>query len=147
MELLKSLFSLLCSFQIISDTHHEHCTDLIAFLFHGVLCAHCINMSSTHSSNQRLSPKFCCHDGQYALLAVQFSVTMQFSDYLDSKKSTVTKRTNKASHNFTGNHHSTESFLSLSIPTLAQSYNRYNKDYLVNFLTTIFDLNTLLELK
>ena len=133
---------------MISDTRREHRTDLITFLFHDVLCARCINTSSTRSSNQRLSPNFCCHAGLRAQPAVQFSATVQFSttvqssDYLDSKKSTATKRTNKASHIFTGNYHSTESFLSLPIPTLAQNY---NKDYLVNFPTNIFDLNTLLE--
>ena len=101
----------LCSFRIISDTHREHRTDLIAFVFHDILCARRINTSSTRSLNQRLSPIFCYHAGQRARPAVQVSATVQSSDYLDPKKSTATKRTNKASHIFTGNHHSTESFL------------------------------------
>ena len=144
MKLLKSFVQPLCSFRTIYETVCEHRTDLIIFLFYDVLRARCINTSSTRSLNQRLSPNFCCHAGQRTRPAVQFSTTVQSSHYLDPEKSTAIKRTNKASHIFNGNHHSTESFLSLPIPTLVQSY---NKGYLVNFPTTIFDLNTLLEPK
>ena len=129
-ELPKSFSSSLCSFRIISDTHREHHTDLIAFLFHDILCARRINTSSTCSWNQRLSQNFCCHTSQRARPAVQFSITVQ------------SNRTNKASHIFTGNHHSTESFLR----SLSQHWHRANnKNYLVSFPITIFDLNTPLE--
>ena len=110
LELLKSFCTLLSSFWIPFDSRCEHGRDLTTFLFHNVLCTHRKNMSSVHSSNQWLSPNFSCHANQHARLAVQFSTTMQPSNYIDSRKSTATNRSNKASHIFTGNHHCTESF-------------------------------------
>ena len=55
-ELPKSFCTPLSSFWIFSDTHHEHHTDLITFLFHHVLHACHIDTSSMCLLNQWLSP-------------------------------------------------------------------------------------------